>query len=83
MAGFNTEHPHKGSVFHVQTQDYGSNAHFIESVIYKSGRVLASRKTFYTSLLGEPGLKEKIESILKDQHKTILDEISKGRFDHL
>ncbi|MFQ6038298.1 MAG: hypothetical protein ACE5LV_06750 [Candidatus Aminicenantales bacterium] len=69
--------------FHVQTQDKGRTAHYVESTIFKSGRVLSSRKTFYTSFLDSPQLTDKIKEIIEDQHNTILREIAEGRFDHL
>jgi len=81
MAGFNDEARRKGVTFHVQTQDAGPRAKCIESLVYKSGKILSSRKTFYTSLLGSPGLREKIQKMMEDQHYTILKEILEGKFD--
>ena len=83
MSGFNTEIEHKGLVFHVQTQDQGINAHYVESVIYRSGKVLSSRRTYYTSFLNNPGLRNKIREIIQEQHSTLLKEITEGLFDHL
>ncbi len=83
MSGFNTEIDHEGSVFHVQTQDQGVNAHYVESVIYRSGKVLSSRRTYYTSFLDNPALRNKISEIIQEQHSTILKEITEGHFDHL
>jgi len=83
MPGYNTDIPHKGTNFHVQTQDKGLSVHYVESIIYKSGRVLASRRTFYTSFLNNWDIKKKINQIIKEQHETILKEISAGKFDHL
>ena len=83
MSGFNTEIEHDGSAFHVQTQDQGINAHYVESVIYRSGKVLSSRRTYYTSFLNSPALRNKICKITQEQHSTILKEITEGLFDHL
>ncbi len=83
MAGYNTNLEHKGSLFHVQTQDLGSPSNCIETTIYKSGRALTSRKTFYTSIIGQPDNKEKIFMLLKDQHERICQEIQGGKLDHL
>jgi len=82
MAGYNTEVKHRGGTFHVQTQDVGPRAKCVESLIYKSGKLLASRKTFYTPLLGSPDAREKIQKMMEDQHYTILKEIIEGKFDH-
>jgi hypothetical protein len=83
MSGFNTEIEHGGTAFHVQTQDQGANAHYVESVIYKSGKVLSSRRTYYTSFLNSPALHTKISDIIQEQHAAILKEITDGHFDHL
>jgi hypothetical protein len=83
MSGFNTEIEHDGSAFHVQTQDQGTSAHYVESVIYRSGKVLSSRRTYYTSFLNSATLRNKICEIIQEQHSTILKEITDGLFDHL
>jgi hypothetical protein len=83
MSGFNTEIEHGGSAFHVQTQDQGTNTHCVESVIYRSGKVLSSRRTYYTSFLNSPTLHSKISEIIQEQHSSILNEITEGLFDHL
>jgi len=82
MSGLNTETTHNGTSYHVQTQDKGLNVHYIESLIYKSGKLLSSRRTYYTAFLNSPGLKEKIASLIKEQHDMILKEISEGKFSH-
>lgn len=83
MAGINSTITRSGVDFHIQTQDKGKMAHYVESTVYKSGRVLSSRKTFYTAILDSPELKEQINQIIKEQHNTILSEIEEGKFDHL
>lgn len=83
MAGFNTTVTRSGADFHVQTQDKGRTANYVESTVYKSGRVLSSRKTFYTSILNSPDLREKITKIIEEQHNATLREIEEGKFDHL
>lgn len=81
MAGFNTKIEHQGITYIVQTQDLGSPSFCIESLIYKSGRTLSPRKTFYSQHLNNPALKEKILNLLEEQHQNILKAISNGQFD--
>jgi hypothetical protein len=81
MAGFNSEIRYKGALFHVQTQDAGPSARCIESLIYKSGKLLSSRKASYTSFLGSPQLQEKIQQLLEEQHGALLKEIAEGKFE--
>ena len=82
MSGFNTEIKRLGATFHVQTQDLGSSARSVESLIYKSGKLVSSRKADYTSALGNPRLADKIQRIMEEQHAAILEEIAAGRYDH-
>ncbi len=82
MAGFNTEIKYKGALFHIQTQDVGPSARCIESLIYKSGKLLSSRKAFYTPFLGSPRLQDKIQQLLEEQHGAVLKEIAEGKFEH-
>jgi len=83
MPGYNTDIEHNGMMFHVQTQDQGSSAQYVESIVYKSGKVLASRRTYYTKFLNSPTLQNKIKKILDEQHEGILKDIAAGTFDHL
>jgi hypothetical protein len=83
MPGYNTDIEHNGLMFHVQTQDQGANTQYVESIVYKSGKVLASRRTYYTNFLNSPTLNDKINEIIDEQHEGILKDISEGTFDHL
>ena len=82
MKGYNIEIRHRGASFHVQTQDVGMRVQYIESLVYKSGKLLSSRRSFYTQLLNTPRFQEKIELLMDDQHNAILREIAEGKFDH-
>jgi hypothetical protein len=83
MPGYNTDIEHKDMIFHVQTQDQGTSAQYVESIVYTSGKVLASRRTYYTKFLNSPTLHDKISEIIDEQHDGILKDISEGTFDHL
>jgi hypothetical protein len=83
MSGYNTDIEHNGLMFHVQTQDQGMSAQYVESIVYKSGKVLASRRTYYTNFLNNAALKDTIGKIIAEQHEGILKDISEGAFDHL
>ncbi len=81
MSGYNTRVEYRGAAYMVQTQDKGLGAQYVESLIYKSGRLLASKRTFYTAFLNCADVKERVERMTEDQHKTILGQIVEGRFD--
>ena len=83
MPGLNSEIVHKDSRFHIQTQDKGQGAYYVESIIYKAGKVLSTRKSFYTAFLENKNLEQKIKEIIESQHYGVMNEILEGRFDHL
>ena len=81
MSGYNTRVEYKGSTYIVQTQDKGLAAQYVESLIYRAGKLLTSKKTFYTSSLSSPDVKSVIERMMESQHKRILEEIVEGKFE--
>ena len=80
MPVLNTEVAYAHETYHVQTQDKGSGANYVETIIYKGGRVLSSRRAYYTSLLNSPDLANKIEDLVKVEHKAAITEIDQGKF---
>ena len=40
MTGLSAQVEHKGLIYYVQTQDLGKQARYIESLIYRSGKLL-------------------------------------------
>lgn len=81
MPGINTQIKYKGLSFHIQTQDKGESAKYIESFIYKAGKIIYSRKTPYTSLINRPDFKQQMIQLMKKQHLTFIHEISDGKCD--
>jgi hypothetical protein len=81
MAGYDTRVDFRGQAYLVQTQDKGPGTQYIESLIYRSGRLLASKRAFYTALLGLPDSADRIARMMEDQHKAILEQIVEGRYD--
>jgi len=82
MAGYNSKIEHKGIIFLVQTQDLGRPSNCVESIIYKAGKALAPRKTFYTQHLNSPNLISTINGIIEQQHNAIKEAINAGKFDN-
>jgi hypothetical protein len=81
MGGYDTRVDYRGDAYIVQTQDKGRSAQYIESLIYKSGRLLKTKRAFYTALLDLPDAPERIARMMEEQHKTILGQIVEGRYD--
>jgi len=80
MGGYNTRVEYRGETFIVQTQDKGLGAQYIESLIYRSGQLLASKRAFYSAFAEEPDLRDRIERMMEEQHKDILGQIVEGRY---
>jgi len=51
ITGYNTDVSHLGQVLHVQTEDKGVEAAWIESLVYAGGQILARKRSSYKSLL--------------------------------
>lgn len=80
MSGFNTRLEYRGAAYLVQTQDKGPAAPYVESLIYRAGVLLTSRRKSYSDLLDAPDRVERIARLVEDQHKAVLEEIVEGRF---
>jgi hypothetical protein len=80
ITGFNTDVKYKGVVYHVQTEDKGTANPLIETLIYKGGEILGSRRLPYADLV--KGHDESaITKLMEDQHKGMIMEVKRGRFD--
>jgi hypothetical protein len=81
ITGFNTDIEHRGEVFHVQTEDKGVDNPIIESLIYKGGEILGSRKLPYSEILSNGYDEKAIVKLMEEQHRNMIQEIRRGRFD--
>lgn len=64
----------------VQTQDKGLAFNYIESLVYLSGRVIASKRRPYTDHLNKANLKEIIQQLMEDLHAEVIEEIVEGKY---
>jgi hypothetical protein len=78
LTGYNTDIKHEGVIYHVQTEDGGTDNPVIVSLIYQGGRILSSKKTSYTHLLGTDDLISKLRALLEHQHKVMIKAILTG-----
>ena len=80
ITGFNTDVKYRGVVYHVQTEDKGTANPLIETLIYKGGEILGSRRLPYGDLVkgdDEPA----ITKLMEDQHKGVIMDVKRGRYD--
>ncbi len=80
ITGFNTDVKYKGLVYHVQTEDKGSVNPLIETLIYKGGEILASRRLPYAELVHDSNTEAAISRLMEEQHKAMILEVKRGRF---
>jgi hypothetical protein len=83
ITGFNTDVPHEGRIFHVQTEDRGRDNPVVESLVYEGGTVVAKKSTPYDEQLKQGATDEVIASLLKRQHQVIIAAIKAGRIEDL
>ena len=75
ITGYNTDVRHRGTVFHIQTEDKGVNNPSIETLVYVGGQILHRKRSEYAKLLKEGGGKEEILELLEAQHRAVIKEI--------
>ena len=81
ITGFNTDVKYRGVVYHVQTEDKGTANPLIETLIYKGGEILGSRRLPYKDLIKDATDEAAITKLMEDQHKGMILEVKRGRFD--
>ena len=81
ITGFNTDVEYKGVVFHVQTEDKGIHNPIIESLIYRGGEILGSKRVPYAHLL-KNGYDEKLViRLMEEQHRNMIADVRRGKYD--
>jgi hypothetical protein len=80
ITGFNTDVKHRGLVYHVQTEDKGKDNPLIETLIYKGGEILASRRLPYAELIRDRDAEKAIAGLMEEQHKAMILEVKRGKF---
>ena len=67
--------------FLIQTQDAGPRVRQLETLIYRQGKLVYSRRVSYSDLLEDPDRDERLKRLIRDQHQAVLDDIAAGRLD--
>ena len=80
MAGLASNIRFKQNEYTVQTEDKRPAGTYIETAVYKNGKIMASRKFSYAAYLNDPGLKKRIENLIKKQHSECIQKIREGKY---
>jgi hypothetical protein len=79
LVGYNTNVTYKGIVYHIQTEDNGLKNPVITTLLYHKGTILSSKKISYAQLASGPDYKTKVRELMKEQHKSMLRELVRGK----
>lgn len=80
ITGFNSDVKFRGQVYHVQTEDKGTENPLIETLIYKGGEILGSRRLPYEGLIEGDDQEAAISNLMEEQHNTMILEVKRGAF---
>jgi len=81
LSGFNTDVDRSGVTVHVQTEDKGTAAAVVESLVYLGGQILECRKSSYRELVEQGKGREEILAVMDAQHRGLIEEIRAGAYD--
>lgn len=81
LPGYNTNVPHKGHTYHVQTEDGGRGNPVITTLLYERGAILDSVQCAYADVLIDHDWKNTAISMMRDQHKRIIQAVMAGKYD--
>lgn len=83
LSGFNTNFRYRGVLFHIQTEDSGTDNPHVCTHLFKGGDILASHKGDYADKLGNQDLEAEVRALMELQHKSMLRALSRGEHDQL
>jgi hypothetical protein len=79
ITGFNTDIQYRGVVYHVQTEDKGEENPLIETLIYKGGEILGSRRLPYADLASRDD-EDALSKLMEDQHTEVIADVKQGKY---
>ena len=80
ITGFNTDVRYNGVTYHVQTEDKGPQNPLIETLIYKGGEILGSRRLPYSDVIKSHDDEAAIAKLMEDQHKGVMADVKRGKY---
>src|SRR5580692_3503600 len=83
VVGFNHNINHNGKVYHVQTEDLGTDNPHVITHLFVGGNILASRRSSYSHLMGDANLEAQVRALMELQHKEMLRNLASGAFEHM
>jgi hypothetical protein len=81
VVGFNHNIKHNGKVYHVQTEDSGTDNPHVITHLFVGGNILSSLRSSYSHLTGHPNLEAQVRAMMELQHKDMLRSLASGAFE--
>jgi hypothetical protein len=79
--GYNHNIPHRGRLYHVQTEDSGmAKAHIFTHVFY-DGTIISSNKVQYDPEAAVDDIDQHIIGLMQESHKAMIRQLRRGVFD--
>ncbi|EDM78492.1 hypothetical protein PPSIR1_33294 [Plesiocystis pacifica SIR-1] len=79
--GYNHNIPHRGRLYHVQTEDSGVDKAHIFTHAFYDGTIIASNKVSYDPEAGVEDLDQHIIGLMQESHKAMIRSLRRGEFD--
>ena len=79
--GFNHNVQHKGQMYHVQTEDSGSDNAALNTHLFVGGTIVASLRSSYATIALAPDRTEQVRALMEAQHKQMLRNLVNGQYD--
>lgn len=79
--GYNHNIPHRGRLYHVQTEDSGIDKAHIFTHIFYDGTIIGSNKVEYRDKLEAEDLDSTVIGLMQDSHKSMIRKLRNGDFD--
>ena len=83
VVGFNHNIKHRGTMYHIQTEDSGLENPHIITHLFVGGNILASKKTSYADIVGAENLAQVVRELMEEQHKEMLRNLINGVYDDI
>lgn len=81
QAGFNHNIRYKHVLFHVQTEDYGTQKHVVVTQLFYGGTLVTKTQTDYQEFLDLDDRSDQINELMKVQHIKMLKDLVAGKID--
>jgi hypothetical protein len=79
--GYNHNIPHRGRLYHVQTEDSGLSKQHIFTHVFYDGTIVATNKVEYDAKAEVDDLDQYIIGLMQESHKSMIRQLRRGIFD--